>query len=202
MSEIEKQIVIFISHANVIIDTSIPVPRWSLSKLGIKRHREFNNNPIVENITSIYSSNEVKAIEAAKILSSKTELNYTKIEELGEMDRSSTGYLIEKEFEKTVNSFFANPNTSIKGWEKGIDAQKRIVDAVISLMKNDNTKGNIAIVSHGGVGALLLSKLINEKISRDTDQPKNGGGNYFCFTRDTIKLVHGWKDISNLNTHK
>ena len=51
-------------------------------------------------------------------------------EALGENDRSSTGYIAPPEFWQVVDAFFANPTQSIRGWERAIDAQTRIVNAV------------------------------------------------------------------------
>ncbi len=190
-------LVFFISHANVLIDPKMPVPQWALSEKGKQRHRDFNANEIVKNIRSIYSSNEQKAIDGAMILAESLSLNFRQEELLGEMDRSSTGYLKEEEFQKTVNDFFANPESSIRGWEKAVDAQRRIVKTIKEIINKEPNQGDIAIVSHGGVGALALAYLLGEDISRKFDQPFNGGGNYFCFDKKTLKVVHTWRDISN-----
>lgn len=192
----DLDLVFFISHANVAIDPDIPVPNWGLSEKGMLRHQKFNENKLVKNISAIYSSKEQKAIDAAQILSKHTGLNFQQLEALGEIDRSSTGYLAEDEFQATVNLFFENPDTSIRGWERAIDAQKRIVKAIKNIITLEKEKKDIAIVAHGGVGALLLSYLLKKDISRKFDQPFNGGGNYFCFERSTLKVRHDWKDIS------
>jgi broad specificity phosphatase PhoE len=55
--------------------------------------------------------------------------------------------------------------------------------------------GNIAVVAHGGVGALLLCQLKGVPISRAEDQPGEGGGNFFVFRRDDRALLHGWQPI-------
>lgn len=191
-----EELVVFISHANVVVNPEIPVPDWGLSEKGIQRHETFNRHPLVESISSIYSSKEQKAVDAATILSRHIQHAFQQIEELGEMDRSSTGYLVEKEFEETADRFFASPYTSIRGWEKAIDAQRRIVGIVKEIIKTDQNAGNIAIVSHGGVGALLLCYLLDKSISRKFDQPANGGGNYFCFGRNSLKVKSRWQDIS------
>ncbi len=190
--------VIFITHANVSIDPKVPIPEWGLSKIGKERHQQFNTKPIIKNVQSIYSSNEQKAIDGANILAKHLGLTFTKIESLGENDRSSTGYLIEEEFQKTVDAFFSYPEKSIRGWERAIDVQNRIVNTIEDILTTEKTSSSdIAIVAHGGVGALLLCHLLKEKISRKFDQPFNGGGNYFSFNRRTREVIHSWKDISS-----
>ncbi|MFC0389117.1 histidine phosphatase family protein [Muricoccus vinaceus] len=46
-------------------------------------------------------------------------------------------------------------------------------------------EGDIAIVSHGGVGALLLCHLKGVPISRAEDQPGAGGGCVYSFDPET-----------------
>ena len=185
---------IFITHANVIIDKDIPVPEWSLSNIGRKKHYKFNNNSIVSNINTIFSSSEKKAIDGAEILASHLKKRYFIINNLHENDRSSTGFLPPDEFQKTADLFFKNPKISIRGCEKAIDAQNRIYNTVKSII-NKNKNKNIAIVSHGGVGTLLLCKLMHKKINRLYDQPNNGGGNYFIVDTNNLSLISGWKNI-------
>ena len=48
----------------------------------------------------------------------------------------------------------------------------------------------MAIVSHGGVGTLLLCRLKGTAIHRAEDQP--GQGHWFAFDRDSRAVLHGW----------
>ncbi len=172
------------------------VPDWGLSKKGKQRHKLFNSNTETKNITAVYSSYEQKAIDGGLILSNHLGIELKKIESLKENDRSSTGFLFEEEFQTTVNNFFANPNESIRGWEKAIDAQNRIVSAIKYIISNDKSSGDIAVVAHGGVGTLLFCFLASKKISRQYDQPQNGGGHFFTFYKDNFKIIHDWQDIA------
>lgn len=187
----------FISHPEVIIDPNIPVPQWSLSEVGIKRMNQFVAKPWIRSITSIFCSTEQKAVDGATIIADQLSLSFTQIEDLGENDRSATGFLKKDAFQAMATRFFNNPERSIGGWERAIDAQTRIVNAIKSLTNEDSTKGDIAIVSHGGVGTLLLCYLSNSAIDRSMDQPGGGGGNYFSFTRVSFKLIHGWRPLED-----
>ena len=111
---------------------------------------------------------------------------------LGENDRSATGYLPKAEFEATADAFFAKPHDSVRGWEKAVDAQQRIEQAIGTVLAETPPGEDIAVVSHGGVGALLLCWLKGCGISRAEDQPGADGGNYYCFERETYSLLHGW----------
>src|SRR5918996_613042 len=139
----------FITHPNVVISRDVPVPRWPLSELGLARMRKGLQQPWVKDITAVYCSTEQKAIDGARILADHLSIPFRQVEDLGENDRSSTGFLPPDEFERVADQFFANPEVSIRGWERAADAQARVVRAVEGLAP---TNGAIAIVSHGAVG--------------------------------------------------
>ena len=151
--------------------------------------------PWISEVASIYSSTEQKAIDAAQILANHLSLNFRQEEDLGENDRSSTGFLNPDEFEAVASEFFANPERSVRGWERAAEAQRRIVNAVTSIEQRDQAVGNIAIVSHGAVGTLLYCYLTGKPISREWDQPPNGGGNFYTFTLSPPRANAGWAAI-------
>ena len=189
------QRVLFITHGDVLIDANVPVPDWGLSAEGVRKHTAFNTSAATHGLTGVYSSNERKAVEGAQILATHLGLTVQRIEALHENDRSATGFLPPAEFELVADAFFGSPNTSIRGWERAIDAQSRIAGAVRHVLEMHGTNGDIAIVAHGGVGTLFLCKLMGVEISRRYDQPRNGGGNYYVFGAENLNLIHGWKPL-------
>ena len=180
-----------ITHPNVVISRDVPVPRWPLSELGKQRMRAGLRQPWVRELTSIYCSTEQKAIDGAEILAQHLSLSFSQVEDLRENDRSATGFLPPAEFERVADEFFGSPDKSVRGWERAIDAQSRIVHAVEKIAARDNTSGSIAIVSHGAVGTLLYCHLAGEPIDRRRDQPPNSGGNFYGFTLSP-RAVHSW----------
>ena len=112
---------------------------------------------------------------------------FSVVAELHENDRSATGYLPPEQFEAVADRFFAEPETSVLGWERAVDAQARIVACVRGIVERDATAGDIVIAAHGGVGALLLAHLLGEPISRRLDQPGSGGGNFFAWRRGDLR---------------
>jgi len=187
-----------ISHPNVVISRDVPVPRWPLSELGRARMRSGLRQPWVKDVVAIYSSTEQKAMDGAQILGEHLSLPFTPIPELGENDRSATGFLPGEEFERVADEFFANPQTSVRGWERAADAQARMVKAVeqVAALEQARAKsGAVAIVSHGAVGTLLYCHLTGQPISRRWDQPPNGGGNWFRFTLTPREAFGGWQPL-------
>jgi broad specificity phosphatase PhoE len=185
----------FITHPEVRVDLLVPVPEWTLSPFGRERMRRLLDQPWVASLGALWCSAERKARESALIIADVISVVPHVLPALGENDRSATGYVPKPEFEATANAFFAHPQVSIRGWETAADAQRRIVGAIGTLLHATPTERDIAIVSHGGVGTLLLCWLKGCDISRAQDQPGNGGGNYFCFDRATRQVRHAWLPI-------
>lgn len=173
----------------------VPVPQWPLSELGRSRMRQGLKQPWVREVTAIYCSTEQKAIDGAQILAEHRSLTFTPLAGLGENDRSATGFLPPHEFEIVADAFFAHPDISVRGWERAVDAQWRVAEAVEQAIKGDRTSGPIAIVSHGAVGTLLYCRLSGKQIDRRWDQPPNGGGNFFHFTLEPPEAYSWWQQI-------
>lgn len=191
----------FITHPDVAIDPAVPVPAWPLSERGIKRMNEALQNPWVKTIGSIHCSTEQKAIDGARILAEHRKLEFTPHEDLGENDRSATGFLPPDEFERVADEFFALPERSIRGWETALAAQARVVAAVDRILTgSESHSGDIAIVAHGGIGALLLCHVGKMPIGREHDQPPTAGGNYFCFDTSSRALLRGWSSIDPVSS--
>jgi broad specificity phosphatase PhoE len=148
----------------------------------------------------VWCSTERKALDGAEIIGNAIGSKPRSLATLNENDRTATGYLPKAEFEATADAFFANPLESVRGWEKAADAQVRIVAAIRTILTDNAAGGDIAVVSHGGVGALLLCWLKSCPIGRTEDQPGEGGGNYYCFERDTYSLRHDWLPIDVVNS--
>ncbi len=184
--------VFFITHPEVVIDPAVPVPRWHLSDRGIARMRTLGRSPALGGVASIWASGETKAIEAAGILAGALILPVAIEPDLHENDRSATGYLPPPKFERVADAFFARPNESVRGWERAVDAQSRIVAAVERVLAAA-PPGDVAIVAHGGVGALLLCRLLDVPIAREHDQP--GQGSFFSFERASRRVLEGWAPI-------
>ena len=143
---------IFITHPEVVIDPNQTITEWPLNPIGRARMERFVDLLADRNITAVYASTERKATDGAAIVAERLGLSYATHEDLGENDRSSTGFIAPPEFWEVVREFFGRPHESIRGWERAIDAQTRIVNAVSRILREDQTSGDIVIVSHGAVG--------------------------------------------------
>ncbi len=185
----------YITHPQVQIDPTVAVPKWGLSELGRARTLHFSGLSLLGFTQTIISSGETKAIETAGIISNAIGVNVEIREGTHENDRSATGFLEPQEFEYTADAFFAEPSQSVRGWERAIDAQSRIV-AEYSELVEQNTVGDILMVGHGAVGTLLYCFLAGFEICRSHDQA-GGGGNIFTYDLEAERMVHGWRSIES-----
>lgn len=183
---------LYITHPQVRIDPDVPVPRWGLSETGAARAHQAARSDWAGQLARILSSDETKALETAAILAEPSGVAVETLEHSGENDRSATGFLVPEEFEKAANWFFANPEQSFHGWERAVDAQKRIVSAVSTVLDGHDPAKPIAFVGHGGVGTLLKCHLAGLPIARSHDQT-GGGGNLFAFSLADRSLACDWR---------
>ena len=146
----------------------------------------------VPHLTRVFCSTERKALQTAQALGDATGLLPSVEADLGENDRSSTGFLLPADFEATADAFFARPKQSVRGWETAEAAQRRIVSAISRLLVGAG-RGDVAVVAHGAVGALLMCHLLGVAIDRAFDQP--GQGSMYTVDMDTMNLVSGWQRL-------
>lgn len=188
----------YITHPNVAIDPSTPVPEWGLSDEGRRRAHAMFDQPWITSIARIVSSTEPKAVETAEILATHLALSVEARPGIGENDRSATGFAPPEEFEALADAFFADPHTSIRGWERAIDAQQRIAEGLEDLLTTDEHGRDIAVIGHGGVGTLWYCHLAGVPINRGHDQP--GQGHYYTVDLTSRAVVHAWRPIDALRS--
>lgn len=178
-----------VSHPEVVVRPEVPVPRWELSAAGRARLEHLVALPWAGALARVVSSAEPKAERTARALAGVTGLSEVVDEDLGENDRSSTGYLPPAEFEAVADAFFARPGESVRGWEPAHRAQRRVVGAVARATAG--ASGDVAVVTHGGVGTLLLCHLLGVPVDRRHDQP--GQGSWYRVDAASGRVAHGWQ---------
>jgi broad specificity phosphatase PhoE len=187
--------IFFITHSDVAIDPGLPIPDWPLNERGRARMRALAARPWIRAVRSRFASSERKARDGAQILVDGLGIRrYDVVDDLGENDRSATGYYLpHREFEVMVDAFLARPQTSVRGWESAVDAQARIIRAIDRIVSQAAGDGDLAIIGHGGTGTLLYCRLARVPIDR---QPSTNDRNWFAFERASCRLRHdGWRSI-------
>lgn len=184
---------IFITHPEVVVDPERSIPDWGLNEIGRARAEAFAQSPLLSAVTAIWSSTECKATETAEILAAPRGLAVATRADLGENDRSATGFMPREAFEAAADAFFAEPEESFRGWERAIDAQTRVATAVTEIVR-EHGAGDLAIVAHGAVGTLLWCHLRGEPIDRQYDQPSQG--HYWWAELSDLRPESGWRAIA------
>jgi broad specificity phosphatase PhoE len=183
---------LYVSHPEVLIDPAVPVPRWGLNARGRERMAAFAVQPWLRRFGRVVSSDETKAIETAEAIAAALDMKTEVRRGLHENDRSATGFLPPPEFEATANLFFAHPQESIRGWERSIDAQSRIVAGIADALAERPETPTI-FCGHGGVGTLLWCYCARTPIQRSNDQ--RGGGNHYLFDLAGRIVLYGWRPL-------
>ncbi len=189
-------VVRYLTHPQVAIDSSVPVPSWGLSTVGRSRAIAFAEAGRLSGTTRIVASGERKAIETAEIVAVRMNIVPEIREAMHENDRSATGFLHAEEFEAVADQFFRHPLVSIRGWERAIDAQRRILHETEEVLSR-NGSGDVLFVGHGAVGTLLFCHYAGLEIDRVHDQPA-GGGCCFAFTKEGRRVLHPWRRMEEL----
>ncbi|WP_376099955.1 histidine phosphatase family protein [Roseomonas sp. CCTCC AB2023176] len=159
------------------------MPRWPLTEVGIRRMRALATWFDAVPPAAVWASTETKAIEGAGIVARRFGLPVHVLDGLGENDRSSTGYLPLDAFQAMADAFFARPDEEVRGWESARAAQARMVASVSEVLR-ESPPGDVVVVAHGAVSALLRCHLAGAAISRAWDQP--GAGYLFAVARDAF----------------
>lgn len=190
--------IFFLTHPEVVIDPAVPVPRWPLSGQGRRRAARFVDEALVgAKIATVWSSDEQKALDGGDIIAERLGVPHRTDPELGENDRSSTGYVAPPEFWQIVAEFFAKPDQSVRGWATARDEQARIVRALIRLDEQEPADADIVVVSHGGVGQLLTAHLQGVGIGLEDKPQHPGGGCWLEIERGSLEIVAGWRSVSD-----
>lgn len=171
---------LYLTHPEVLVDPLVPVPDWGLSPKGRMRAEAGLRQPFLPFVRHIVSSAERKALETAEIFADHLGMEIVVDPQMHENDRSATGYLPPKVFEKMADTFFASPEESVAGWETAREAQARIVRRVAAALKGKSESEVVLFVGHGAVGTLLRCHAGAMAIDRRHDQPA-GGGHFFRF---------------------
>ncbi|GAA1877158.1 histidine phosphatase family protein [Lapillicoccus jejuensis] len=194
---------LYVSHPEVLVDPAVPVPRWGLSPVGAERARRFATaTALLDDVGSVWSSAETKARETAALLVADPPMEIYVRGDLGELDRSATGYLPREEFERVADECFAAPEDSVRGWERAVDAQTRTVRAVHAVLTDPRAAhGDVLVVGHGGVGTLLFCRVAGLPIAREHDQPGSGGNVLTFDLHEDSRLVPtgGWVPFEHVS---
>lgn len=142
----------------------------SLSQKGKKQARMLAERFKDVLIHAIYSSNQKRAVETAKITADAKNLSVKTLGGLGEL---SFGEWEGRRFLEIANGYSSMLElwikkgcaSSVRGAEPLLDFQSRAVSSLEEIVRGYDT-GNVLVVTHGGVIGIFLCYLLNLDISQ------------------------------------
>jgi broad specificity phosphatase PhoE len=151
------QKLILIKHAPPAIVPGTPPEQWKLSENGRALCIPLAEAIAPHQPTVIVSSEEPKAAETAQLVAERLGIPWRTAPGLHEHDRSNVPHMRTGEFISAMELFFRRPNELVLGKETAAEAKRRFATAVSNIAAIE-PDGNVAIVSHGTVIALLLEQ--------------------------------------------
>lgn len=146
--------IFFLRHFETEVDPFIPVHDWKLSDKGRANLQNFMTE--VPEIEKVYTSPEVKALEAAELIAEKHGVELEILEELAEVDRSGEGFIEEQErYLDMVQRYLKNEEVEFD-WEAKSRVRKRF-QAV-----TDEIDERALVITHGLFLAVNLSRKLDE----------------------------------------
>ncbi len=160
------------------------------------------DQPWLTTIGRIVSSDERKAVETAQFVAEHLGLEVEVRATSGEVDRSATGFIDRARHDELADRLFADPARSADGWERAVDAQDRVVEALADLLtptvQSAGQTADVMVVGHGGVGTLLYCRLAGLEIDRRHDQ--SGQGHYWSYDRESATVTNSWRPIDAIES--
>jgi broad specificity phosphatase PhoE len=147
-----------VRHSLPEIKKDLPAREWKLSEEGKARAGRLANVLKSHDFDFIAASHEPRAVETAQILAEQFGVKPQVIAGLHEHERKNTPYLSKPDFEEAVRDFFDKPNIPVLGDETADQAHERFSRVVHSIL-SENKNSRIAVVAHGSVISLFVSRL-------------------------------------------
>lgn len=146
---------ILVKHAPPEVVPGVPPERWVLSEKGRALCAPLAEKLAAHEPALIVSSGEPKAAETARLVAARLGVPWRTAVDLHEHDRSNVPHMPSREFISMIELFFRRPTELVLGRETADDARERFEAAVTRLVA-EHPDGNLAVISHGTVIALLL----------------------------------------------
>lgn len=153
---------ILIKHSKPFVDPQLASHKWKLSDEGRERCAALVDMVKPHAPAFIVASTEPKAEETAKILAEKLAIPFETAAGLQEHDRSNVPHMESREFISHMALFFKQPERLVLGKESAQQALDRFSAAANDAMQK-HAEGNLAIVTHGTVLALLIASKSGEE---------------------------------------
>jgi broad specificity phosphatase PhoE len=149
---------ILIRHSLPEIVTGVPASRWRLSDDGRRRCKRLAEQLAAYEPRVVVTSLEPKAIETGQIVARILGLRVKTAPDLHEHERPKVEpFDTRQQFEARVSRLFEQPAELIFGQETADQAHRRFANAIDDVLATE-TRGNLAVVTHGTVLTLFVAR--------------------------------------------
>ena len=157
MSPLAPRTLLLVKHSLPEIVPELPAREWVLSDAGRARCLPLARRIEPCRPALLISSGEPKAVETAAIVARELGVPAEVAEDLHEHDRTGLTWHSPEAFRAAVARLFERPGELVLGRETADQAHERFSCAVQRLL-NAHSRESLAIVAHGTVIALLVSR--------------------------------------------
>jgi broad specificity phosphatase PhoE len=155
-----ERLLILVRHSLPAIDPEVASARWPLSAEGRERCLALAERLAEYDLTAIVTSTEPKASETGQIVADVLGIPCDSAPNLHEHERANVGFGTTEQFIKQVIRLFEHPEELVMGSETADQAHSRFALAVSAVVEQ-HPAGNLAVVSHGTVMTLFISRIAN-----------------------------------------
>jgi broad specificity phosphatase PhoE len=151
---------ILVRHSQSEMQPECPAAQWPLSADGRQRCRILAERLQPYGLSCIYTSQETKAVQTARITARQLGIPWRRRKGMEEHHRSSVRILASSEFQALVARLLHNPDELVFGEETGAQAVRRFSSALQSLLQAHPNE-NLGVVTHGTVLSLWAAQHFN-----------------------------------------
>lgn len=148
---------ILVKHAPPEVVPGLPPEQWALGEKGIALCAPLAEALRRHEPAVMVSSDETKAADTAKRVAEVLNVAWHTAPGLHEHDRSNVPQMRSGDFISMMELLFRKPGELVLGEETAEKARTRFENAVREALAT-NPEGNVAVVSHGTVIALLMAR--------------------------------------------
>jgi broad specificity phosphatase PhoE len=146
---------VLVRHSVPDIRRDVPAAAWELSEVGAARASTFASRVDPGTATTVFASEEPKAIGTAHALADAWGLRVRAVPGLQEHQRPEAQMLSREQFEARVREMLARPADLVFGAETADAARRRFTMAVMRLVAGSSE--DLVVVSHGTVITLFVA---------------------------------------------
>ena len=185
----------YLIHPQSLDNLSLSQSACALDDDARARAEALARSGLLDGTAYIFSSSHAMAGQTASIIGDSLSIPPNVDAEMDESENLVTGALPQAGLvDRFKRLFSANQPPVVAQGEYAMDAQDRIAAAYLSAMERVLTsgmRGDVLMVGHGRVGALLFCYLAGQGIGAEFTPPP--AGYYFTYDWGARKMLHGWQ---------